>query len=316
MIAVRERRFGSWLDRNSAIALGVRMKWRLWERCKDQPGVFVTLTYDRAPYSDALDLYRSQCEQRHVSRFIARLSKRLGQSLKGQWVRKMEFQQGGWVHWHLIIVGVSYVPNSVIEECWGHGFTKTKGITRERCFYLTKYVTKGDCGLPSFVWGERPRSVKIIASSPGFWGPSARPSTYCPIYHKYGPGPPQRIPGYVPVGTRMRWNRGVQIGAGRPGYRPHSIHSRLCEPNRFIASLCKVARTCQRAGGWLWLDVSDSELWRATQAELSHERLSEATAPRSGALNLSGTSKPPSSLLLPDWLNAWWREQAMDAWLN
>jgi len=321
MVAVRERRMGSWLDRASAIVLGCRLGAKLWERVKGRPGLFITLTYDRDRYGDALDLYRTQSERQHVAKFIKRLQNRLGVSLKGEWIRKLEFQEGGWVHWHLIIMGPQFIANRDIAECWGHGFTKTKGLNRERCFYMTKYVCKGNIALPSFIWGEPPRSVKIIAVSPGFWGEAAKESTYCPVWRKYGPPPPQRIPAFVPIGRRLQQCRGVTVGAGRPGCRPHGIHSVSCEPALMMQHLSRCSRSVTRCDGWLWFDCSESAVVQAATAARRASGSNEGAgtpAPRSGALNLSGTRKPDRSGFLPEWLgwlDAWWQEQAMYAWL-
>lgn len=321
MIGIRERRYGSWLDPASAVVLGCKMGHLLWKRCVGQRGLFLTLTYDRSKYRDALDLYRTQSERKHVAKFMSRLSRTLGRSLKGKWVRKMEFQEGGWVHWHLIIVGLEFVPNAVISQCWGHGFTKTKGLNKGRVFYLTKYVAKGGVPLPSFIWGERPRSVKIIAASPGFWGDAARPSTYCAIYAKYGPKPPSRWPAYVPIGKCMERNRGCTMAKGGPKRKPFGIHSVCCEPVELIQLMAEFGRRCVRANGWLWFDV-DEDIAAKAAAVCGREwsqRLADCTpAPRSGALNLRGTSKRSREGELPphlDWLDAWWKEQAMAEWL-
>lgn len=320
MIGIRERRFGSWLDRASAVCLGTKFGYRLWERCKGNPGVFVTLTYDRAPYEDALDLYRSQRERQHVAIFIRRLSKRLGVSLKGKWVRKMEFQEGGWVHWHLIILGERFIHNSVIEECWRHGHTKTKGLNKQRAFYLTKYVSKGNCDLPAFIWGEAPRSVKVISVSPGFWGSPSKEGTYCPVYAKYGPWQPSRWPAYVPIGQQMERNPGVSVCRGAPGKTPHAIRSVPCEPVQMISDVAAAAKgRCVRDRGWLWFDVEEEIVEKAAavcRRETGRSGVGCTATPRSGgALNLRGTRKPDASMPPPSWLTDWWVQQAMANWL-
>lgn len=327
MIGIRERRYGSWLDRASAACLGTKFGHRLWERCKGNPGVFVMLTYDRAPYEDALDLYRTHRERQHVALFIRRLSKRLGVSLKGKWVRKMEFQEGGWVHWHLVILGERFIYNSVIEECWRHGHTKTKGLNKQRALYMTKYVSKGNCGLPAFIWGEAPRSVKVISASPGFWGEQTKPNTYCPIYAKYGPQRPSKWPAYVPIGKRMEQNRGCTVARAGPGQRPHAIRSVCCEPFEMLRLVARVADRCIQHRGWLWFDVDEeyveevaalvrSDIAAAACRREWSQRLADGKpAPRSGALNLRGTRKPDAPMPIPSWLTDWWQQQAMANWL-
>ena len=178
----------------------------------------------------------------------------------------MEFQEGGWVHWHLIILDETFISNALLSECWKHGFTKTKSLSKERCRYLTNYVTKEGVPLPAFIWGERPRSVKIIAASPGFWGREPKPSNYCPIYAKYGPQPPQRIPGYVPIGAKMKLARGATIAKGNPVQRPYAIRSISCEPYQFLSLINRDARSCTQAKGWMWFDVDEDVAEKAAAA--------------------------------------------------
>jgi hypothetical protein len=312
MVGIRERRFGSWLDRASAIVLGTIAGIKLWERCKGKPGLFITLTYDRWPFADALDCYRVQSERQHVAMFIRRLSRKLGVSLKGQWTRKLEFQEDGWPHFHIVLMGHKFIENRLISECWGHGYTSTKGLTRDRCIYFTKYITKGNCALPSFILGEKPRSLKIFSSSPGFWGENGKESTYCPVYAKYGPPPPQRVPGFVPIGHRMEQCRGVTVAKCQSGGKPRGVYSVPCEPARFLGFMAQRSRRVVRADGWLWFDCAPGVEEQAAVATRRRPPEGGGGAPRSGAFNLSGTRKPDADCmvhLLP-WLARWWEEQA------
>lgn len=168
MVAVKERSSGSWLDPKCSGLLGYKLGKRLWNRCQGRRGVFLTLTYRRDEYSGPIELYRRAAAEQHVALFMRRLSRRLGRSLKGKWICKLEFQEGGWVHFHLLILGVERIEHATLKEAWGHGFVWIKRLNKTNCMYLTKYVAKGDA-IPAFLYDEPPRSVKIIRVSPGFW---------------------------------------------------------------------------------------------------------------------------------------------------
>lgn len=171
MILLKVKGSKSWLDPHCNRALSANLSRRLWERCQGRRGVFVTLTYRRDEYDDALDLYRIQSEQQHVPLFLRKVSRFLKQSLKGNWFCKMEFQKGGWVHWHIIILGVDKIPHAELTSMWGRGFVWIHRLNERRIRYCCKYVSKG-APVPAWLYGERPKSVKVVRVSPGFWGDS------------------------------------------------------------------------------------------------------------------------------------------------
>lgn len=196
---IRVRRSGSrsWLDYQWARAFGAKLATRLEERCAGERGLFLTLTYRRDQYNDPRHLYREASEKKHVAEFIKRLARHLGESLTGRWICKMEFQEGGWVHWHLILLGISRIEHAVLSDRWGFGHVWVKRMTHESRRYMTKYVAKGD-GLPAFLYAERPRSVKVIRTSKGFWNdpPKKRnPST---------PSTSPQLDAYRPIGESLR----------------------------------------------------------------------------------------------------------------
>lgn len=197
--SIRVRRSGSrsWLDYQWAKAFGAKLAARLEERCTGERGVFLTLTYQRNEYENPRDLYRQASEKKHVAEFIKRLARFLGESLTGRWICKMEFQEGGWVHWHLIVLGVSRIEHAALSSLWGFGHVWIKRMNRQSLRYMTKYVAKGD-GLPAFLYAERPRSVKVIRTSKGFWNdpPKNRPT---PVRDES----PQ-LEAYRPIGESLR----------------------------------------------------------------------------------------------------------------
>lgn len=150
-----------------------RLKNRLQERIKNPRNyLFITLTYRPEDYKNGLQLYREQREKRHIQKFIERLQRYLGVSLKGKWARKMEMTKSGYLHFHLIINSQKYVPHADLTTIWGHGFVWINRLNQERLQYFCKYVAKSFEQLPSYLLGERPRSIKVVAVSPTFWGES------------------------------------------------------------------------------------------------------------------------------------------------
>lgn len=167
MMMVREKISRSWFDRQGARLLAAEFAGKLEERMKNRKGIFLTLTYDRNNYQTPGELYQAQKDERHVRRFIARLEAEMGIDLTGKWCRKMEFQKGGWVHFHLVI-DYRWIPQVTIAKCWGHGYVWVNAVTPKRISYLAKYAFKVD-KVPTYLLGERARSVRIVATSPGFW---------------------------------------------------------------------------------------------------------------------------------------------------
>lgn len=145
-------------------------------RARGEPAVMLTLHYDRTPYGGSDDddgperLWDTASEGQHLNRAMQRLSKALGKSLRGKWIAKAEFQNGGWLHFHVILLGVGFVPFEVLKESWGHGGVYVSPGRGKRLRYMTKYATKeGGAGYPDWLYDREPKSVKIYRTSPGFW---------------------------------------------------------------------------------------------------------------------------------------------------
>lgn len=164
----------SWLSVDFARSRGAELADQLRERCKGEDGVFVSVTYDRDDWESPHELYRAASEERHARLFIRAVGRILGQNLTGRWLCKMEFQRGGWLHFHFVILGVKHIPHDRLTAAWGMGFVWVNRITRKRTDYLCKYVSK-DGAMPTFLYGEKSRSVKVIRTSPGFWQRPPKP---------------------------------------------------------------------------------------------------------------------------------------------
>lgn len=242
---IRVRRAGSrsWLDYQWALAFGAKLASRLEDRCRGERGVFITLTYQRNQYKDPRHLYREASEKKHVAEFMKRLSRYLGESLTGRWICKMEFQEGGWVHWHIILLGISRIDHGQLAGLWGFGHVWIKRMSKESLRYMTKYVAKGD-GLPAFLYGERPRSVKVIRTSKGFWGEST------PKRERDRPEPSPQLDAYRPIGESLRQSDSTSIVQDLTG----AYHTKRIPLDELLCELRNSGyRVVERCGSWLEL---------------------------------------------------------------
>lgn len=323
MIGVRVKRSGSWLDPECAGLLGWHLGRRLWARVSarlaaGEKGVAITLTYRRDEYADAEDLYQSQKERQDVPLFMRRLGRVLCRNVTGDWICKAEFQQGGWLHFHIILMGSDYVDHAALSRAWGLGFVYIKRLTKKRVIYMVKYVAKGG-RIPLFLYGEKPRSVKIIRTSKGFWGETSDDCSYCPVWARYG-DKPLRMPGvYVPIGIKIRERGLVLRCVDRNGGKAFS--TRTCDPGTALIALTNSHAVWPGNDGWLRIGCSP---------ELAHliiDRCGRGVAdrppreaeprPRSGRLYLRGSRKRDAvdiaAVRLPWWKEAEYMEDALDA---
>lgn len=246
---IRPRRVDSWLDPATSKRLAFDYGNALDERFRGRRGLFVTLTYARDPYSGPVDLYRKQREQRHIRHYIRRLAKFLGHDLNGRWFCKMEFQGGKWVHWHLAIDTPHFVPKAVHARLWPYGFSDYRALTAKNVRYICKYISAAD-DCPDFLYFERPRSVKIVRVSSGFWTftdphplePHALspPTDFEPSpdedFGKHNRARPQPPPYYAHLGDRLIRSLN-QVTVNRSQTLPISMSDLLCACSRAGASM-------------------------------------------------------------------------------
>ena len=348
MLAVRQKTSGSWLDPQSSGELGYKLGLRLIERTKGRKGLFLTLTYDRSKFVDALDCYRLASEHQHVALFMRKLSRALKRSFVGKWICKLEFQQGGWSHFHLLLLDVDFIDHELLTRCWGRGFTYVKPLNKKNTMYLTKYVAKGG-KLPAWLYGEAPRSVKIVRVSRGFWGPSA-PKFDESDYRKHGPARAARLNAWVPIAVKLAGPRRIVVRMCATGRALRGQKTSRPVGATFSApwDFAKFLSWCNAAGaeyrgrckGWLlihcplaesamlygddrfggvprkWLGESGDAFEHRRIAQEPHE--AQNASPRSGdALYLSGTGKPDAVMIggvpHPRWLADWYAEAAQEA---
>lgn len=293
-VKLRPRPSISWLDPQGRWALASVFSERLRRRVQGEKGVFLTLTYDPRRNPEGRDLYRAQRDEQHVPLFLRRLSRRLGRSLKGQWVRKLEFQENGNVHFHLIILGSRWMDHKIIEEAWGHGFVFVKSLTRKHVDYLAKYVAKGG-DVPAWLYGEPIRSVKIVSASPGFWGDTE------PQEREHKP-PGFGLSAYRPIGESIRRAHCESIVHDEESGRFDKIHLDVgWALQRLFQSGHKPARVVK---GWYEFDISADAFWHALNKGVEREGPAAGSVAqrRPGAgLHLISAGNPDAACV-PGWL--------------
>jgi hypothetical protein len=323
MIALKTGR-RSWFDPRGSRALAAALGDRLWSRCKGRRGLFVTLTYNRAHWASPQALYRATSDDQHVALFLRKVARLLKQDLGGRWFCKLEFQKGGWVHWHLIVLDVDPIPHAAVTRLWGHGHVWLRRVTRRAIRYTCKYVTKQD-GFPMWLLSERPRSVKFIRVSPGFWGECA-PRGEREESHRDGGGEDEvdapsaddssphvaDLSGacYVPIGERIAQLEHRIIAKddhGRFLQVDAELGALLAE---LLSMSCKVIG---RRDGWL---VVDAQMWELRQAArlVSPFPSPPPPPPPPAALHSKGKPNPDGGrwwVPLPWWVEEWFWQHAV-----
>lgn len=167
----RRCRSRSLLDSECAPSKIIEIRDRLKGRLQGERGLFITLTYNRQGWGSPLECYRASKDLKHVARFMQKVARTLRGSLRGRWMCKMEFQTDGWVHYHIVLLGVRRIPHARLTALWGHGHVWVNALKPgKHGAYLAKYVAKlGET--PEWVYTERARAVKVFSASPGFWSP-------------------------------------------------------------------------------------------------------------------------------------------------
>lgn len=151
--------------------IGQRLHRRLaLSRKNGEPWVMLTLHYDRTPYEDGEELWDEASRLQHLNKAMQRIGKAIGKNLTGRWIAKAEFQGSEWLHFHVIITGVSYMKFDLVKDAWGHGGCYVSRGVGRHAYYLAKYCTKesGD-SYPDWLYHRSAKAVKLYRTSPGFW---------------------------------------------------------------------------------------------------------------------------------------------------
>lgn len=116
---------------------------------------FITLTVDQLKFKNSQSAY---CHiKKNFRYFIRDLKSYLGiKTLR--WISKLEFQQNGFVHWHMLIDYRKPIDVSMLAEIWGYGLVHIARNKERDMPYTFKYISKSVDGLPKwFLELSRPR---------------------------------------------------------------------------------------------------------------------------------------------------------------
>jgi hypothetical protein len=318
MIQFKVRSSRSWFDHRYGKVLAAELADRLVSRLAGEDALFLTLTYRRDDWADPQELYRRSQVERHVRLFIARLGRYLRQSMRGRWLCKLEFQVGGWVHWHLLVTGLRFVDHGVLTRLWGHGHTWVERAEERTIRYVCKYISKeGD--LPGYIYLEPIRSLKIVRVSPGFWREERASVSRCDSL-----GDSVALPVYVPIGEMLeRSEKQVTVRSASGAWCTFRM-----EPWTLFLKLAAVGARCVPVGRGWWecaeVDVGDVRLLERGRFPVG--RVGRAGAERSEApptraadgLHLTKAGVP-QSLLNRKWLMCYfdwlfgWRFEAINS---
>ena len=163
----------SWACPRCSRVLGRRLGARLRDRLSSERVVLITLTVDRGHFPTPLDAYTVIKQTKAIPRGIERFGDAWGFDARGQWFAKMELQESGWPHWHILCI----VPPEVhiafkgsFDEFWRWGFSN---VQQRGCNigYATKYAVKPAACFDALEASGLPgRGVRWTTAARGFWG--------------------------------------------------------------------------------------------------------------------------------------------------
>ena len=341
MIEIKQQGTGSWLDPLSVKGLSARLSNRLTERCRGHRGLFVTLTYDRTGdtydgggFDSSLACYRAAQDEQHVPLFLRKVSRYLGESLTGRWICKLEFQKGGWPHFHLIILDVPKIPHEELKRMWNKGHVDVRRMSPKNIRYCTKYTAKGG-DLPAWLLAERSRAVKIIRVSSGFWkrddgddstrsidreaacsrdGDGDDPLTDADTID-YDPDAPTRIAGmYKPIGQKLDEAHARHTGRMIARDEDSNYNHATADFATVLLVLHTMGcRVISNVHGWTQIDATFEQL------DAAIDKANRLTAAEGGGVHLIQPSNPdtdpPYNLAdhLSPWMNRWFEWHAREA---
>lgn len=148
--------------------------------------IFITLTYERTD-TDA------NTAKANLFAFIKRLQRKY-KNIPMSFVWRMEFQERGAVHFHIIAFGLPFVPKEQIQIIWGETTCQVRPFTRiEMIFsskkvmnYVAKYVAKvnplpetGGFNLPTYLAAYQSQHGDEIGRVWGIIGKKYLPMAEC-----------------------------------------------------------------------------------------------------------------------------------------
>lgn len=132
----------------------------------------IELTYNRKDQNgDTLPpeyFFDQSKAKRHVGEFMRRLRRRYPHA---EYFKASEFQQAGYVHFHLILCNVPDIPKLYLDSLWGHGHTWITRVSPQQVGYVSKgllYASKGVDELPAFMC-QRSSLTRLNSTSRHFY---------------------------------------------------------------------------------------------------------------------------------------------------
>lgn len=111
----------------------------LLSKLKRQHLLFVTLTYAE----NMTDNERAKSDLDNFSREVNRRNKKIW------FVWKMEYQERGAIHYHLLVGGSNYkYMKKILNKYWRKGYTNIKIAKKIDLYYFAKYVSKDIKNVP------------------------------------------------------------------------------------------------------------------------------------------------------------------------
>jgi hypothetical protein len=318
MFSVRVKKADSWLDPESAGILGWKLAKRLEARCEGQEGRFLTLTYDPKQWGSAQECFDRARADKHVSRFMRKLGALLAVDLKGKWLCKMEFQASGFVHWHILLLGVGFI-NPVqfnrIFSIWGKGSVNVKPLTPQNIRYLTKYVAK-DGMVPGWIYAYPARSVKVVRPSEGFWNDDQAAKARERTAKRKAEGEQvekSKEEFYEPIGTKLKREKTLF----RAGEKFFSVEAAAWRVREVLRRVCGVG-AFREERGWRVYDVPGHCLKYVLEA--LGVTAAATNAPRrpsgKGAAERIGEGRVPLFLIGTGKRAGWWKVKWWGKWFT
>ena len=142
---------------------------RILPRMPDLSGkLFITLTVDPKSFRDEESGFDHSRDK--IRRIFHRLRKGVhweGETyrLRAPYAVKLEFQENGWPHYHIVFLTNRFLPYGLVSHMWGLGWIEVERIKSDEFNYLLKYITKAQ-ELPE--WVLHKRRIRVFQSSRGF----------------------------------------------------------------------------------------------------------------------------------------------------
>ena len=133
---------------------------------------FITLTIDQLKFKDSESAYH------HIKknfRYFIRSLKNYLEVDHLRWISKLEFQENGYAHWHMLVDYRKPIDVSVLCDIWGYGLVHIARNKEKEMPYTFKYITKQVDGLP--VWFLALSRPRVLQTSGIFPKAKNKPST-------------------------------------------------------------------------------------------------------------------------------------------